>query len=100
MSFGLPSFFKTSRNKQFEYRPLFFDERKERRAELERAALEESQGCIDDDRRAERLRSKLNHRWERNSRTDRKQVMAQQRLRFMAILAFLGALVWYFFNWA
>lgn len=100
MSFGLPSFFKTSRNKQFEYRPMFYDERKERRTEMERLAKEELSGSAEDDRRGDRLRNKLNQRWERNSRTDRKQIMAQQRLRFMAILAFLGVLVWYFFTWA
>jgi hypothetical protein len=79
---------------------MFYDERKERRTEMERLAKEELSGSVEDDRRGDRLRNKLNQRWERNSRTDRKQIMAQQRLRFMAILAFLGVLIWYFFTWA
>lgn len=38
---GIPSFFKVARHKQFSFSPRYYDERRERREELERQLEEE-----------------------------------------------------------
>ena len=99
MSSGIPSFFKTPRHRSFEYKPIIYDEQKERKAELERLVEEQNSGQISDERRLERLRGKMNSRWSA-SRGTRKQQGFNQKIRLIAILGVLAGLVWFFFNWA
>ena len=99
MSSGIPSFFKTPRHRSFEYKPMYYDEQKERKQELERLAEENRSGQVNDEHRLERLRSKINHRWGANSRTNLKQQTYNQKMRLVAVLAMLVGLVWFFFNW-
>jgi hypothetical protein len=100
MASGLPSMFKTPRHRSFDYKPVYFDEQKERKKELEQLAKDAKSGNISDERRLELLRGKLNHKWAAGSRTARTQQNAGQKLRFIFIVAALGGLVWFFFNWA
>jgi CHASE3 domain sensor protein len=100
MSSGIPSFFKTPRHRSFEYKPMYYDEQKERKEELERLVEENRTGTVSDDARLNRLRSKINQRWGMHSKTNLKQQTYNQKMRLVAILGFLAALVWFFFNWA
>ncbi len=100
MSSGLPSMFKTPRHRSFDYKPVYFDEQKERKKELEQLAKEAKTGDVSDERRLELLRGKLNHKWAAGSRGGRGQRSSGQKLRFVFILAALCGLVWFFFNWA
>ncbi len=100
MSSGLPSMFKTPKHRSFDYKPVYYDEQKERKAELERLVEEARTGEISDERRLELLRSKINSKWSSGSRSATKTQAFSQKLRFMLILAALAGLVWFFFNWA
>ena len=96
MSNGIPSFFKTPRHRTFDYKPLVYDERKERKEELERLAEESRTGEVSDERMKERLRAKLSDRW---SGSSRKRQSSSQNMRLVLITAALVGLVWLFFNW-
>ncbi|MFT6210411.1 MAG: hypothetical protein ACJATE_001028 [Bacteroidia bacterium] len=100
MSSGLPSMFKTPRHRSFDYKPVYYDEQKERKAELNRLVEESQSGEVSDERRVERLRGKLSEKWSAGSRSGQKPKGFSQSLRFVLILAALGGLVWFFFNWA
>ena len=100
MSSGLPSMFKTPRHRSFDYKPVYYDEQKERKAELERLVEESQSGEISDDRRVERLRGKFSEKWAAGSRSGQKPQGFSQKLRFVSILTVLAGLVWFFFNWA
>lgn len=99
MSSGIPSFFKTPRHRSFDYKPMYYDEQKERKEELERLVEENRTGNVSDDARLNRLRSKINQRWGGNSRTNLKKQTYNQKMRLFAILGMLAGLVWFFFNW-
>lgn len=99
MSSGIPSFFKTPKHRSFDYKPLFYDEEKERKRELEQLAEEYRSGELSDERRVERLRGSLSQRWTAGNRTGRRSANFAQSLRFLMVLAVLGGLVWFFFNW-
>lgn len=92
--------FKTPRHRSFDYKPVYFDEQKERKKELEQLVKDAESGNISDERRLELLRGKLNNKWAAGSRTARRQKNSGQKLRFIFIVAALGGLVWFFFNWA
>tara|TARA_R110000868_G_scaffold189620_3_gene432696 strand:- start:934 stop:1215 length:282 start_codon:yes stop_codon:yes gene_type:complete len=92
--------FKTPRHRSFDYKPVYYDEQKERKAELEQLVEESRSGEISDDRRMERLRGKLNQKWSAGSRSGRKPQAFGQKLRFLLIVSVLVGLVWFFFNWA
>ncbi len=92
--------FKTPKHRSFEYKPLFYDEQKERKKELEQLAKEAATRDLSDERRLEVLRSKLNQKWSASSRVARSKQSSGRKLRFLFILAALGGLVWFFFNWA
>mgnify|MGYP007025695346 CR=1 FL=1 len=91
--------FKTPKHRSFDYKPVYFDEQKERKKELELLAKEAQSGNISDERRIELLRGKLHHKWAAGSRTSRAKQSSGQKLRFVFILAALCGLVWFFFNW-
>ena len=92
--------FKTPRHRSFDYKPVYYDEQKERKTELDRLVKESQSGEVSDERRMERLRGNLNQKWSAGSRSGQKPHGFSQSLRFVLILAALGGLVWFFFNWA
>lgn len=98
MKTGLPSIFKNPGHKTYEYKPRYWDEKKERKAELERLVTEARSGEITDDRRAEKLRQQLEFKWG-GKRTVRTSGANGQSLRLLVILGMLGLLVWLFLNW-
>lgn len=91
--------FKTPKHRSFDYKPVFYDEQKERKAELERMVEENRTGNLSDERRLELLRSKINHKWSGSARGGSSKQMFSQKIRFLLILSMLGGLVWFFFNW-
>jgi Flp pilus assembly protein TadB len=79
----LPSFIKQNRNKRFEYRPWFYDERKERLSKIK------SEKTNSESNNEERKVSLREH-WSRNRRTGNKQSF----VRLILITAFLFLLAY------
>lgn len=79
----LPSFIKQNRNKRFEYRPWFYDERKER---LSKMKSEKIDAKSNEDERIVNLRE----HWSRNRRHGNKQSF----VRLILITAFLFLLAY------
>lgn len=90
--------FRTPAPRGFDYRPRYWDEKKERKEELERLVEEARTGEVDDDRRSERLRRHVAGKWS-SRRGHRKGAGALQSGRFLVIAAVLAGLVWLFLNW-
>ncbi len=76
------TFFKIPRNKQFNYRPVYYDKKKEEREKREKAALEE-----DTDDYANALRDRLNMRWKRTTGAKNRRA-ANQRVIMILIVMF------------
>lgn len=91
--------FKTPKHRSFDYKPVYYDEQKERKAELERLVEEARTGEVSDERRLELLRSKISSKWSGAGRGAGKPKAFGQKLRFLMIVAVLGGLIWLFFNW-
>jgi len=98
MKTGLPSMFRTTAPRGFDYRPRYWDEQRERKQELQQLVEEARTGVVNDDRRAERLRQQVAGKWA-SRRGHRKGAGAMQSARFLIIVAALGGLVWLFLNW-
>lgn len=79
------TFFKTPKHKQFKYRPLFYDEKKE---ELEKLKRESVSG---DDFDEAALRDRLELRWKRSRRSQDKKFT---KMRFIVILLVLALVAW------
>lgn len=77
------TFFKIPRNKKFNYRPVYYDQKKEEREKRHKAALEEDGGDYE-----KALRERLQMRWKRTSgiRTRR---ASNQRLLIIFVVMFL-----------
>jgi hypothetical protein len=74
MKMGIPSMFKSPGHRTYEYKPRFWDEKKERKAELERLVEEARTGNLSDDRRSEKLRQELGRSGVRNAARGRAEV--------------------------
>lgn len=83
------TFFKTPKNKQFNYRPLFYDPKKEEREKRLKTAYEAGK---DDYEQA--LRDRIQMRWKRTAGIRDRQ--ASNR-RLIIILAVVFLLVYYVF---
>ncbi|MEE4176913.1 MAG: hypothetical protein V2I46_05325 [Bacteroides sp.] len=83
------TFFKTPRNKQFNYRPVYYDAKKEEREKRLKTAYEEG-----GDHYEQALRDRIQMRWKRTSGTRDRQ--ASNR-RLVMILVVIFVLVYYFF---
>jgi len=79
------TFFKTPKHRQFKYRPLFYDEKKE---ELEKLTRESVKG---DDFDEATLRDRLQLRWKRNRKVQDKRFT---KMRFIFILLVLALVAW------
>ncbi len=77
------TFFKTPRNKQFNYKPVYYDKKKEEREKMAKAALEE-----DTDNYEKALRDRLQMRWKRTSGA-RTRRASNQRLIIIFIVMFV-----------
>ncbi len=77
------TFFKIPRNKKFNYRPVYYDQKKEEREKRQKAALEEDSGDYE-----KALRDRLQMRWKRTSGV-RSRRASTQRLLIIFVVMFL-----------
>ncbi|TVQ15361.1 MAG: hypothetical protein EA361_05900 [Bacteroidetes bacterium] len=83
------TFFKTNRNKQFNYKPVYWDKAKEERNKRLKTAFEET-----DKDYSEALRERMDLRWKRNSP---QAAQKNANLRVLAILLVIGIFFYYIF---
>lgn len=93
----LPSLFKTSRNKQFEYKPIYYDEAKERMQERINRIKQELgiANAAEPPDTAARMKVRFSEKW--NRKHYNKQV-THSNLRIIAILAAMAVFMWYVFK--
>lgn len=82
------TFFKTPKNKKFNYRPLYYDQKKEEREQRMKSAVEEGS-----DNYEQALRDRIQMRWKRTTgKRDRKATNQRLIIIFVviALLAYLA----------
>jgi predicted transcriptional regulator len=94
MSMRIPSMFKTPRHRTFDYKPIIYDELKEKKRKFEELVEEQKKGELSDEVRQARIRKILGHRMS-DPRFNRKRQSLNQMMRFIAIMAVLFGLVWF-----
>lgn len=77
------TFFKTPHNKQYSYKPVFYDKKKEEREKMAKAAIEE-----DSENYEKALRERMQMRWKRTSGA-RSRRSSNQRLIVIFVVMFL-----------
>jgi len=77
------TFFKTPRNKRFNYRPVFYDRAREERALRMKSALEDDSKDYE-----EALRERMRLRWKRTAGA-RERKASRQRLVIILLVIFL-----------
>lgn len=93
----IPSMFKTPRHRTFDYKPMIYDERKEKKRKLDELVEAQKSGELSDEARQMRLRKIFGHRMS-DKRIDRKQQSQNQIMRLVVIMAVLFGLVWFFLS--
>ncbi len=83
------TFFKTPKNKQFNYKPVYYDKAKEEREKRMKTAFEEK-----DKDYSEALRERMDMRWRRNSLT---RTRKNSNIRLLAVLVALASLFYFIF---
>ncbi len=78
------SFFKTSKPKQFGYRPLYYDERKEELEQIKQSAKTEQS-----DATVQRMKVKLHRSWHQRQSRHRSTRSSSVRLLIYLLLLFL-----------
>jgi hypothetical protein len=82
----IPSLFKLPRHKYFEYKPIYYDETKERIKERREQLKKE--GLINDDKKLGLIKYRINQRFQRN--LHQKEVrQANSRIIFLIIIILL-----------
>ena len=99
MSMRFPSMFKTPKHRSFDYKPIIYDENKEKKDQLNQLVEEVKSGEMSDEVRRHRLAKIYGGTWT-GSRTHRKKQSLNQQARLIVIMAVLFGLVWFFFNWS
>lgn len=95
----LPSFFKSKRARQFEYRPFYYDKEKEERRlrRKEFAKTEDDNRAPKDAEKSEKLfHSNIRGQWGKTNSVHRIKTSSNQRLIF--IIVALLALCWWFYR--
>ncbi|TVR42634.1 MAG: hypothetical protein EA394_02985 [Bacteroidia bacterium] len=77
------TFFKIPRNKKYNYRPVYYDQKKEEREKRAKAAYEENSGDYE-----KALKERLQMRWKRSAGA-RSRRASNQRLVAIFIIMFL-----------
>ncbi len=85
------TFFKTPRNKKFNYKPVYWDKAKEEREKRLKSAMEQKGEGKD---YAEALRERMQMRWKRTSGS---KVRRNSNLRLIVVLAFIAFIFYYIF---
>ena len=93
----IPSMFKTPKHRSFDYKPIIYDERKEKKRKLDELVEAQKSGKLSDEVREARLRKIFGGRYS-DKRIDRKQQSLNQMMRLIVIMCVLAGLVWFFFN--
>ncbi len=83
------TFFKIPRNKQFNYKPVYWDKEKEEREKRRKSALEDTSKEY-----SEALRERLEMRWRRNSGAREKK---SSNMRLVGIIFVLALISYYLF---
>ncbi|MGB1317875.1 MAG: hypothetical protein ACPG5W_06700 [Flavobacteriales bacterium] len=99
MSSGLPSMFKSPKNRSFDYKPWFYDEQKERKEKLERRVEEHNTGEISDERRLQRLRGNLGRNWSTGDISIRKKDSVARNIRLLIVFAVLIGIIALIYSW-
>ncbi len=87
------TFFKTPKNKQFGYKPVYYDARKEALKKLSRSAYSEAQEENTDYEKA--LRDRMNLRWKRTAHS-KSRTAARGRLLIILVILFLLVYIVFF----
>lgn len=86
------TFFKTPKNKQYNYKPVYYDARKEAIEKLSKSAYEESKSGKKEYEKA--LRDRMQLRWKRSSEAKSRKA---SRTRLLVVLVALFLLVYLIF---
>lgn len=97
MSMRIPSMFNTPKHRTFNYKPVVYDEQKEKKRRLDELVEAQKSGEMSDEVRQARLRKIFGGRYS-NSGISRKQQSSNKMLRLIVIIGVLAGLVWFFFN--
>ncbi len=84
------TFFKTPKNKQFNYKPVFYDKKKEEREKRLKSALEDDGGDYQ-----QALRDRIRMRWQRTAGNKDKKSSNQRLLIIILIISVLVYLVFF-----
>ncbi len=78
------TFFKTPKNKKYNYRPLFYDQKKEEREKRMKSALEQG-----DDNYEHALRERIQARWKRSSPVKDRKASNQRLIIIFVVIGLL-----------
>lgn len=84
------TFFKTPKNKRFNYRPLYYDQKKEEREKRLKSALEDDSTDYE-----EALRDRMRMRWKRSAGSRDKRASRQRLVVIIFVIALLFYLVFF-----
>ncbi len=77
------TFFKIPKNKKYSYKPVYYDQKKEEREKLQKAAIEQ-----DSENYEKALRERMQMRWKRSTGA-RSRRASNQRLVIIFVIMFL-----------
>jgi hypothetical protein len=84
------TFFKTPKNKSFNYKPVFYDKKKEEQKKRLQSAIEEG-----GDDYAGALRERMQMRWRRNSGAKDQRASRQRLIIILSIIGLLFYLIFF-----
>jgi len=89
----IPSMFKTPKHRTFNYKPVVYDERKEKKQKLDELVEAQKKGEISDEVRQARLRKIFGGRYA-NPTINRKKESRNRMVRLLAIVSGLSVVAW------
>ena len=84
------TFFKTPKNKQYNYKPVFYDQKKEEREKRMKAAIESDSADYE-----EALRDRMRLRWKRSAGSREKRSSQQRLVIILVIISLLTYLIFF-----
>jgi len=81
------SFFKTPKNKQYSYKPVFYDAKKEEREKRHKSAVESNPDDLETG-----LRERMHTRWRRGTGTRERKASNQRLIIIIVVIVLLGYL--------
>ncbi len=83
------TFFKTPKNKKFNYKPVYYDKKKDEREKRQKSAIEDEPDNYED-----ALRARMQARWKRNAGAKEKRT---SNTRLIIIILALALVLYLFF---